>query len=171
MEKFLCDKKCCTVYIKIPKEKKTYTHTFRRKAGIFIYDPNTNKVLLVQSNGNLWGPPKGTRKYNENTKNCAKREVMEETGLQIPVCKFSRILYINNHATYFYVEQPECSISLQENPDELDNDATGIGWINVNCLEEYIKNGNITLTKHCRILFERFLGKIFPYSDFQLVTR
>lgn len=168
MEKILCDKKCCTIYVKQRITERKYSFTTKRKAGIFIYDPKLDKVLLVQSNGNLWGPPKGTKKYNENTKNCAKREVWEETGLNISISDCNKILYINNHATYFYIEQPECSISLQEHPE---NDVTGIGWLKVSCLEDYIKNGNISLTKHSRILFEYFLNKKLFNSDFQLVKR
>ena len=168
METILCDKKCCTIQIKQTITQKTYSFTNKRKAGIFIYDPKSEKVLLIQSNGNLWGPPKGTKKYNENTKNCAKREVWEETGLNIPISNCNKILFINNHATYFYIEQSECPVSLQEHPE---NDVTGIGWIKVDCLAEYIKNGNISLTKHSKILFEHFLKKKFVNVDFQLVKR
>ena len=168
METILCDKKCCTIQIKQNITDKTYSFTNKRKAGIFIYDPNSKKVLLVQSNSNLWGAPKGTKKYNENIKNCAKREVWEETGLNIHISNCNKILFINDHATYFYIEQPECPVSLQEHPE---NDVTGIGWIKVECLEEYIKNGNISLTRHSKILFEHFLKKKFVSAKFQLVKR
>jgi hypothetical protein len=30
------------------------------KAGSFIIDASTSKILLVQSRGQMWGPPKGT---------------------------------------------------------------------------------------------------------------
>ena len=31
------------------------------------------------------------------------------------------------------------------------NDATGISWININCLKDCIENNTIVLSKHCKI--------------------
>jgi hypothetical protein len=62
METILCDKKCCTIQIKDTIIHKTYSFTNKRKAGIFIYDPKSDKVLLIQSNGNLWGTTKRNQK-------------------------------------------------------------------------------------------------------------
>ena len=91
-------------------EKKRY----RKKAGIFIYDPETKKVLLVQSRGRLWGPPKGTIKDNELDKDCAIREVKEETGINILESNFLKIMRIKNNAIYYYVEMKECNVNIQD---------------------------------------------------------
>ena len=63
METFLCTNVCCEIKIKPYKENDDSNKKFienKKKAGVFIYDPKTNKILIVQSRGNLWGSPKGT---------------------------------------------------------------------------------------------------------------
>ena len=162
MNKNKCDKGCCTILIKPYNNKINidYTNKKRRyKAGIFIFDPQTEKVLLVQSKGNLWGPPKGGMQENETECMCAMRELREETGINIilePNCRFTKI---QNKAIYFYVERPECEIQIQDTVP--DNDANAVTWITLSCLEHYITNGAIELTKHCIIAFSRFLNKNF----------
>ena len=85
METFLCVDGCCKIQIKEYKHQFLYSKNKinKKKAGVFIYDPNTNKVLIVQSRGNLWGAPKGTLEYGETNIECAIIEVEEETGLII----------------------------------------------------------------------------------------
>lgn len=172
METFVCHDGCCTIKIvpytssKDPSEK---IRQGKRKAGVFIYDPISDKVLLVQSRGNLWGPPKGTMQYGETERLCAVREVKEETGLQISDDDFSKALKIYNRAIYYYIEKPECDVKVQTNVYK--NDANGISWIKPSCLEKCIVNGNICLSQHCRMTFRRFLNKEFPHSTFVLVGK
>ena len=172
METFLCPNNCCTIYMKSSINIDINQHTIKRnnrKAGVFITDPTSNKVLLIQSNGNLWGPPKGTVKYAESERQCAVREVQEETGLCISSDNFSKAVNIHNKALYFYLEKDECDVLI---PDGIsDNDATGITWIKLKCLEQCITNGNIVLSKHCSIVFDKFINKIFPQSNFILIGR
>jgi hypothetical protein len=172
MQTFVCPNGCCNIYTKADIYTKTFQHSIKKnynKAGVFIYDSNLDKVLLVQSNGNLWGPPKGTIKYAESERQCAVREVREETGLVISSDDFLRALNIHNKAIYFYLEKNECEVSI---PDGIsDNDATGITWIKPKCLEKCIINGNITLSKHCCLVFNKFMNKVFPPSNFILVKK
>lgn len=167
-EIYLCHNKCCELKIK-PYIHKNFQKKSNKKSGIFIYDPIEMKFLLVQSNGNLWGPPKGSINENESTINCAIREVYEETGILINKKDFIRVIYINNNSTYYYVEKRTVNINVQNNP--LNNDANGIGWINMKCLEECIKNGNMNITYHCRILLKKLFNKDLPYSNFILVRK
>ena len=158
-----CDRGCCKILIKSYKKKSIdYSNNKRRyKAGVFIYDPSTDKVLLVQSKGNLWGPPKGGMQEDETEIMCATRELKEETGITIvldPECRFTKI---HNKAIYFYVEKPECEIEIQDTVP--DNDANAVTWISLSCLQHYIENGAIELTKHCIIAFSRFLNRDFEY--------
>jgi 8-oxo-dGTP pyrophosphatase MutT (NUDIX family) len=98
METYLCENKCCVIKLKpYTRHKKYYNLNYKKhKAGVFIYDPKTNKILLVQSNGNLWGPPKGTLKSGETYQECAIREVQEETGLIVNEINFSRRLSLGD---------------------------------------------------------------------------
>ena len=170
MQNFTCPTGCCDIYIKYNISMRFPYFNYkrnRRKAGVFIYDSKNNKVLLIQSNGRLWGPPKGTVNYGETDRQCAIREVREETGLEITDHHFTRAVNIQNKAVYFYLEKCKCPIKI---PDDIsENDATGITWIKPECLEQCIVNGNIKLSQHCRIVFEKFLKKIFPVSSFILV--
>jgi ADP-ribose pyrophosphatase YjhB (NUDIX family) len=125
MNKNKCDKGCCTILIKPYNNKINIDYTNKRrryKAGIFIFDPQTEKVLLVQSKGNLWGPPKGGMQENETECMCAMRELREETGINITLESNCRFTKIQNKAVYFYVERPEGEIQIQEGKLKGEND-------------------------------------------------
>ncbi len=172
METFICPNECCTIKVKpytTPKDPFEKVRMRRKKAGVFIYDPNTGKVLLIQSRGHLWGPPKGTIQYAESERQCATREVKEETGLDISDDSFTKAVKIRNSAIYFYMKMGECNVTVQDRIPG--NDANGIGWIKPDCLEKCIENGNISLSQHCRIVFSKFQGRDFPHSTFILVER
>ena len=161
MSKYRCENGCCMLEIN-PYNPNPFQRTVRKgkKAGVFIYDPDTDKVLLVQSRGQLWGPPKGTREKNESDRVCAVREVKEETGLDVDEKKFSKAVIINNRAIYYYLEHPYCDVHVQDHV--YNNDANGIGWIKMDCLEKCVRNGNIVLSKHSARVFQRFRNRVFP---------
>ena len=169
METYSCPNKCCLLKIKQYKRNDTYISTQNRKAGVLLYDPNTNKTLLVQSRGHLWGIPKGTIKYGESERQCAVREVKEETGIDISSDSFTKAIRINRCALYFYMERNECNIDIQDHI--VNNDANGIGWIKLECLQKCIENGNIILNQHCRIILERFFNIVFEHPTFTVVKR
>ena len=143
MKIFTCSKGCCKIKTSKFIEKK-YSGQFlnkrKEKAGVFIHDTAKNKVLLVQSRGNLWGLPKGTIEYGETQKNCAVREVKEETGITITKQSFLKETKIYNNSVYFYVKMDECEVHIQKHI--IGNDANGIGWIKPSCLENLIISGN-----------------------------
>ena len=153
---YTCYNGCCNIQIKPYKYKKFFYSSNKHKAGIFIYDKNKNKILLVQSRGQFWGIPKGTMQDSESIVDCAIREVYEETGLSISKDHINKSITILNRSTYFYFEMDECSITVQDSI--IDNDANGIGWFNIDCLKKLVISGNISLNKHCIIALERFLG-------------
>jgi len=169
MQTHTCEKGCCSIQVyeyspTIPDRSRPRNN---KKAGVFIYDPKENRVLLVQSRGQFWGPPKGTLEHGENDTQCAIREVMEETGLTIFPNKFTRATKIKNRAVYFYLEMDSCPVSIPSNID--DNDANGITWIKIDCLKDCIRNGYIILTQHSKIVFNRFIDQTFPKSGFTKV--
>jgi 8-oxo-dGTP pyrophosphatase MutT (NUDIX family) len=156
-----CTNGCCSIVIKPYKEiHKSYDfrHKFKKcKAGIFFYDPNTEKVLLVQSRGWKWGPPKGTLEDTDNSvEDCAVREVMEETGIKIDKTVLTKD---NRHhidrATYYYLEKD--AVNDINIPTVEDNDASGITWINVECLQNMYDIGRINLNSHCKQLLKKIL--------------
>ena len=174
MSSFVCPRKCCTLKV-VPYANKRDEDFFKdahfhsRKAGVVLYDPLKDKVLIVQSRGHLWGPPKGTLQYGVSQRLCAVREVKEETGLDISADSFVRAVNLSNRAIYFYMETPETPVSVQTHI--VGNDANGVGWIKLKCLEECVENGNISLSKHCQIALKKLLGKTFEHPTFITVGR
>lgn len=164
MELYNCKNKCCKFKIKpyINNNQNISFHN-NKKAGIFIYDPKTTQVLLVQSRGNLWGFPKGTIKNMESPIDCAIREVKEETGLHININNIKNYTNVHNNGIYYFCEIKSKELEIQ---DHKDNDANGIGWIKINCLQDCIYNGNIDINKHTEIVLERFLKIKISKSDF-----
>lgn len=58
-------------------------------ARAITYDPKAKKILLVKNKGaDFWYPPGGAWKYErEDIKECARREVWEETGIKVTIQK------------------------------------------------------------------------------------
>lgn len=131
----------------------------RYKAGAFIYDNKSDKILLVQSRGKLWGPPKGSLEIskNETFEECAIREVIEETGLVLTREDFKSSYRIRGRAVYFYTPYNICDIQVQ---DTCDNDANGICWISPTCLKNMLREGKMDINNHCKILLRKILEVI-----------
>ena len=170
-----CANNCCKIHIQYYLNKRSYIKPTRnyRKAGVFMYDPKEDRVLLVQSRGHLFGPPKGSLNIGETDIECAIREVKEETGIDIKSDKFLKTILIKNRAVYYYMEIETCDIKVQNYilPGDSDNDANGITWIKMTCLENAIINGNIVLNHYAKIVFYRLFGKVFPKSNWTLVEK
>lgn len=170
-ETHTCSKGCCTIKI---RNDYTSKPSSRRgncpKAGVFFYDPEENRALLVQSRGRLWGPPKGSVELqnDETIPECAIREVREETGLEVTLEDFISATIINKNAVYYFVKKRICPVEIQ---DLENNDANGITWIKLDCLEECIQSGAIVMNNHSKKVFRKFLNRSFPKCDFTVVDR
>lgn len=77
------------------------------KAGGIIFNSSLDKVLMIlnresyNKGENKWGLPKGHLKQGESLYYGAKREIMEETGLNINLKKRNRCIKIND--CYYYI--------------------------------------------------------------------
>lgn len=160
----LCSKGCCIIHIKPYTEIEIRRRRYPSKAGAFLYDPAEDRVLLVQSRGQLWGPPKGTVEIekNETQLDCAIREVKEETGLSIENEDLTSMVYVNR-ALYYYIEKKSDPVFIQEGM--ADNDATGITWIKVSCLQDCLETGKLEVNYHCKQLFRKLLHIRLPTSE------
>lgn len=162
-----CNNKCCNYKIipykkNLPIQYQKYKEIKIRKAGSFIYDSISKKILLVQSRGQMWGCPKGTIKDEEEPLECAIREVKEETGIEIDEKKLSDFIIINSKVKYYFLEMKEIQVYIQSHI--IDNDANGIGWFNIDCLESLVKQGIININQHCRILVKKIFNKDIPFN-------
>ena len=134
-----------------------------KKAGAFIYDDKSKKILLVQSRGNLWGVPKGTFETDENCISCTIREVEEETGIRIPESFFDNLdkqscLNIYGNGYYYYYPMTMTDVQPQMT---LDNDVNAIGWFKLKCLREMVVLEKIKLNIPAKKCLKHFLGLIF----------
>lgn len=93
----------------IPWEKKSKKDLIHNvdECGVILFTPNMQELLVVlQSSSGKWGFPKGHMTENElNTKSyfsCAKRELMEETNIDLRLKKHTKYgtLIIGNKLFY-----------------------------------------------------------------------
>ena len=150
-----CKNKCCTIQVQkytVDDSNYIYTKFRKKKAGIFFYDKDQDKILLVLSRNECWGFPKGTQEDNETIKECAIREVKEETGITISNDSLSNYTRISN-CTYFCLDYPEIEVQVQSHIPN--NDANGITWIRLGCLVDLVKNKQMKINSHCKQLLKR----------------
>jgi ADP-ribose pyrophosphatase YjhB (NUDIX family) len=161
MSKLDCENGCCTMIVSkydCPKNLfiKKNSYKSRRKAGVFVYNIDKTKILLVQSRGKFWGPPKGTVEDDEDWEKCALRELKEESGISVyENDNFQKIGFIKSNAFYFSLEKNNPAIVLQ---DTINNDANGIGWFSIDCLKKMIKNNKIIVNQHCKLGLKRIFN-------------
>tara|TARA_A100001015_G_scaffold301360_1_gene388072 strand:+ start:1116 stop:1598 length:483 start_codon:yes stop_codon:yes gene_type:complete len=155
-----CKNKCCKLVVSeyVESGEKIIDNIRRFKAGIILHNIPEDKILIVQSRGNLWGFPKGSFEEGENFKMCAIRELKEETGIKIEESKLNKFYKINNYVMYFYVEYNK--IEKLEIQKSKNNDANGIGWIKVECLQED-NDENLSLNYHAKRCLQKFFKIVF----------
>ena len=129
----------------------------QKKAGVVYYNKSLHKILIIQSRGNLWGIPKGTCNIGEKTQDCAAREFCEETGIDIKSSELENCkTVVIGTCTYYCLESDfeyDFENFTHSNFNKIENnDVSGIGFINVNCL---IKS-NFKLNLHLRKILDRF---------------
>lgn len=127
-------------------------------------------VLLVQSRGQLWGPPKGSIQANETPLACAIRETKEETGFDVTEADFSGSVVIKTRALYYFTKVDRALYHLHPQVDVVDNDANGIGWFRVDCLNRLITEGKIQINQHCRILVQKIFDVELAFNADSLST-
>lgn len=156
-----CTQNCCTLLTK-PYTRKKYRYTDQakyktQKAGAFIYDPVTRRILLVQSRGDKWGAPKGSMEQTDlSIEDCAIREVREETGIELEKRQLE-VWYNTCRTTYYYIELPLQSVTV-DTEGVINNDATGVTWIKLECLAEMVQTGTINVNIACKKLVRKFLN-------------
>ena len=132
----------------------------KKKAGVIIYNNINNKILIIQSRGNLWGFPKGSFNEGETFEKCALRELKEETGIELNESVIDKGNYhnINNNVRYYFVETDVNygSVNLQYDKHCTNNDVNGICWINIECLKDLYLNNKIKLNYHARNCLYKF---------------
>ena len=126
-----------------------------------IYNTKTNKVLLLQRNdgNNAWEIPGGKRENNEDIVDALKREVKEETGLNINNYK---LVYVSTIFENDLVLKPFLNIGYlcftEESDIIISNEHLDYKWVDVEDLRKYLdkdiyndlfENGMIKELENC----------------------
>lgn len=153
-----CPLTCCRIFKRPyrPQSKETYKNYRRPKAGAFFYDPFENRVLLVQSHAEKWGPPKGSMEECDDgsPEQCAIREIKEETNLLMTRDSLGSPAFIIDKTIYYYI-QFDSTIPIITRG--LAPDITGIAWMKVPCIEQMFRDGTLDINSHCKRCLAKFL--------------
>lgn len=142
-------------------QKKKYIKKPTR-AGTIILKYNTNEILITQSYGRHWGLPKGHLEIGENSIDCALRETLEETGIELSIHNLleKKSIY-NGDAIYYLVD----GTTLNFNKEKIDTkEISGIIWINIDELKEKIKNKELIINSHLKNLLP-YIKKILTIKN------
>lgn len=137
-----------------PRLFKFLTFSNIYKAGAILLCKN--KVLLVQSRGNKWGFPKGTIMPGETVLGCAKREVKEETSLDVDLTENDRLSRSFGHTVLYFKEIKNPSVNMN-NIIKHGEDCSGIGWIRVYCLKKEVLSNNTSFTASLKSIVNYYL--------------
>jgi len=115
------------------------TYEIKKRAGTIVLDYKNKKILIVQTYGSVWGPPKGSVDKNESFVSCAIRETQEETGLFLSKKELNLSKKLFDDSTWYYTVKADkyrndiCLKSITS------NEVTGIGWVCLSCLDQLIE--------------------------------
>jgi len=114
----------------------------RPKVGVAVIVVKENKVLLFTRKNtrgkDTWSFPGGHLEFNESLEECSKREVLEESGLNITNVRFAGItndIFRNegkHYITIFMISDWESGEPKIMEPDK----STEIGWFEWNNLPQ-----------------------------------
>jgi len=111
------------------------------RVGVGVMILREGKVLIGKRKGShgtgeyAW--PGGHLEYMESIEDCAKREVMEETGMQISNLRFLRIMNIKQYAPKHYIDIAMVADWADGEPQVLEPEKIeGWEWCDMNDLPE-----------------------------------
>lgn len=140
--------------------KTIYERKHHKKVGIFATSNDNTHVLLVQSCGMYWGPPKGSLEDGESIKECAAREFREETGIVIDEGLLNTYTRIMPRGYYYRINMSiSDSFNIdEENTNNSHNDSTGVGWFSIDCIRKNAENGYMKINQHLRCALIHYLN-------------
>jgi len=122
---------------------------FIKECGILLIDKDFEKLLIIFQNESLkWGLPKGYMETHEiiNKKyfDCAKRELLEETGIMINTHKYRKIGTFVLRDKLFYVIQLVRDIQIHR---PFDKEEIGcVKWLSIPNLLDFLNKYNCNIT-------------------------
>jgi len=141
---------------------------------VLCFDPEKNAVLLVEQakpgEELTWALPGGTWEVTESAEEAARREVAEETGLQVKLLRLydSRVEIVEADdvqvGVYILTYEAECEPGPL-NPQDPDNHVRRAAWVPIEVLDTipFGHSGQRTLLQ--RYLAERWGRGIFIHEN------
>lgn len=112
------------------------------KAGIMLFNEDFTRILIVKNNYHpypqcqKWGYPKGHLEHEETTYECAKRELYEETGVEINISDHKTVNVNNSKYYVFYTSESKLQKIKPVDTNEINaakfQDITSIQSLNLN---------------------------------------
>jgi hypothetical protein len=127
------------------------------ECGIVLLNSTCDHILIIYQNQSLkWGLPKGHMEKNEIINkqyfSCAKRELLEETGIMLSTHKYRKLGTVMVKDKLFYIIYLMKNIKLKK---PLDTKEIGdIKWLSVYNIKSFINtyNCNVTLKEFNKYL-------------------
>ena len=119
------------------------------ECGVILFNKNFDQLLIIFQNESLkWGLPKGhldraelaSRSYYD----CAKRELLEETGIMINTHKHRKMGTLRIRDKLFYILQLMKEVSLRQPIDT--REIGGVMWLPVNNFMSFLKQYKCNIT-------------------------
>jgi ADP-ribose pyrophosphatase YjhB (NUDIX family) len=149
------------------KPFESYDKCRKRAGGIIIHVnkiQNKKQVLMVQSRGTFWGLPKGSIEGLETPLECAKREILEETSIDLPIKTQDFFIYHNRTYYYMKIVTSKPRIDIEKIKSIKFNDCTGVAWIDIDCLDN-IKSGKMRLNSSAKEIVSRISNPSFSHLN------
>lgn len=133
------------------------------ECGVILLNKTIEKFLIIyQNESSKWGLPKGHMERHELNENsffdCAKRELLEETGIMINTHKYKKMgTYILKNKIFFVIRLLK-DIKLKIPPDQ--NEVGAVMWLPIKDVFKFSRlyDCNITLKETCK-----YISNIYHY--------
>jgi ADP-ribose pyrophosphatase YjhB (NUDIX family) len=139
------------------------------KAGVIALDVHHCRLLLIQSNRHFFGFPKGQCQSLETLRDCAQRELEEETSLTLNVARYHAVVAYKNVTMFLLHTRVDDNLHITPWRIPLqNNDSTAVGWIRMACIFEMNTRGVMPLNAMTMYFLQPLISPTRPLVKYRL---